>query len=100
MFINVHDIDKVVRTTSAFKILSDPTRFKILCLLCENHEGMCVYELAEAAEISHSAASHQLGKLELKGVVDSFREGQMVCYRMRDSLFTKNLIHVMKIFTR
>ena len=100
MYIDTADIHKIIQTTSAFKILSDPTRFRLLCLLYKSHDGMCVYELAEAAEISHSAASHQLSKLELKGVVESFREGQTICYKLRDSRFTKNLIHVMTIFTR
>ena len=99
MLINIQDIDKVTETTSTFKILSDPTRFRLLCLLHKSHDGMCVYELAEAACISHSAASHQLSKLELRGVVQSFREGQTVCYKLRSSCFTKNLIHVMKIFS-
>ena len=100
MYTDTEDIHKIVETTSAFKILSDPTRFRLLCLLHESHDGMCVYELAEAADISHSAASHQLSKLKLKKVLESFREGQTVCYKLRDSHFTRNLIHVMKIFAR
>lgn len=96
----MQDVDKIIKTTSAFKILSDPTRFKILCLLLKERDGMCVNEIADSVGISHSAASHQLSKLESKGVVTSFREGQMVCYEMKHNVFTKNLINVIDIFKR
>lgn len=100
MYIDVQDIEKVTHTTSAFRILSDPTRFRILCLLSQAEDGMCVYELADELSISHSAMSHQLSKLEMQGIVSAFREGQTVCYRLRDTTFTKNLIRVMKLFSR
>ena len=96
----MHDIDKVIRTTSAFKILSDPTRFKILCLLLKEKDGMCVNEIADSVCVSNSAASHQLSKLESKGVVLSFREGQTICYELKHNSFTKNLISVIGIFKR
>ena len=92
--------EQVIKTTTAFKILSDPTRFKMLCLLSESKEGLCVGELADAVGVSHSAASHQLTKLEARGVVTSFREGQEVCYELQNDSFTRNLIRVMKTFAR
>lgn len=94
----MNEIDYIVQTTSAFKILSDPTRFKIVCLLLKNAEGICVNEIADSVSISHSAVSHQLSKLEAKGVVTSFREGQTICYELKKNAFTKNLIHVIRIF--
>ena len=92
--------DNIVKTTTVFKLLSDPTRFKILCLLSRTKDGLCVNELADAVGISHSAASHQLSKLEARGIVASFREGQTVCYELQNNSFTQNLTRVMKVFIR
>lgn len=90
--------DNLIKTTTAFKILSDPTRFKMLCLLSKNKKGLCVGELADAVGISHSAASHQLSKLESRNIVISFREGQTICYELQKNSFTDNLLRVMKAF--
>lgn len=91
-------LEKVLETTSAFKILSDPTRFKIVCLLITHKDGMCVNELAEELDISQSAVSHQLAKLESRNVVCRFRHGQMVCYQLLSNSLTKNLRRVITIF--
>lgn len=88
----------VIKATTAFKILADPTRFKILCLLLKAKEGLCVYEVAEGMDISHSAASHQLTKLEARGIVKSYREGQTVCYEMCENTVTRNIQTLMKPF--
>ena len=90
--------DEIVKTTTAFKILSDPTRLKMLYLLVREKEGLCVGELARAVGVSPSAASHQLAKLEAHSVVVSFREGQEVCYELQRNEFTQNLLRVIKIF--
>lgn len=90
--------EKNVSAVTAFKLLSDPTRCKILYFLGKSADGMCVYELAEAVNISHSAASHQLSKLEARGVVQSFREGQKICYRVCNNRFTKKLFKALNIF--
>ena len=95
---NPNDLNYVLRTTAAFRLLSDPTRFRILCLLSKAKNGMCVYEIAEAVGISHSAASHQMSKLEARSVVKCYREGQSICYELQNSEFTKNLIRVMRSF--
>ncbi len=68
----------------ACKLLCDPTRFEILSILLPQTEGMCVYEIADAVDMSHSATSHQLAKLEAHEVVSSYASGQTVCYRFRE----------------
>ncbi len=93
-------INKIAQVSSACKLLSDPTRLKILCLLFENRMGLCVNEIAEHVGISHSAASHQLTKLEARNIVTSFREGQMICYAISDNNETRNLEKVISIFRR
>lgn len=91
-------LEQIVQISASFKLLSDPTRLNILCLLFDNPDGLCVYEIAESVHVSQSAASHQLAKLEARGVLASFREGQMVCYAIAKNELTKNLERVMKIF--
>ena len=91
-------LDQIMHTTSAFRLLSDPTRCKMILLLSKRQNGMCVYELADETNVSHSAASHQLARLEMKGIVTAYPEGKKVCYRLKDTPFTKNILHVMKIF--
>ena len=93
-------LSKIVQVSGAFKLLSDPTRLKILCLLFDNREGLCVNEIAEYVGISQSAASHQLSKLEARGVLSSFRDGQMICYAILENEDTKNLEKVVTIFRR
>jgi len=96
--ININNTEQITRSTSTFKILSDPTRFKILYLLADSENGLCVFELANELDISHSAVSHQLSKLEARDVVLCFRQGQNVCYEIKKSAFTSNLINAMKLF--
>ena len=91
-------MDKVFETVTAFKILSDPTRLRIVCMLRRVGEPKCVNEIAETVGISHSAASHQLAKLEMHEVVHSFRDGQTICYALRDNPETKKLLQVVDIY--
>ena len=88
----------ILKATSTFKLPSDPTRFKILYLLYKSEDGLCVHEIADAVPISHSAASHQLSRLEDRGIVNSFREGQSVCYRFKESTYNTEIITIMKRF--
>jgi len=85
-------------TASVFKILSDPTRCKILKLLVESRESMCVSEIAEAVGTTHSAASHQLNGLETRGVLVSFREGQTICYEIADTHIARNIVRILEVF--
>jgi len=94
----IKGLDKILQVSTAFKLLSDPTRLKILCLLFDNHEGLCVYEIAEYVGVSQSAASHQLAKLEAHGIVSSYRDGQMICYAIIDNSEAKNLEKMVKMF--
>ena len=91
-------MEKVSKATTTFKILSDPTRFKILLLLFESEGELCVTDIAEKVKISHSAASHQLSKLEAHSIVSSYRDGQTVCYEVTDNELVYNLRRVMQTF--
>ncbi len=85
------EINQIVMVTDIFKLLSDPTRVKILDALFRAKGGLCVYEIAEIIEMSQSATSHQLAKLEDKGLVLCFRHGQTMCYEMEKTETTKRI---------
>lgn len=79
-----------------FKVLSDPTRIRILALLA--HGELCVSCIAEALEMTHSAISHQLRLLRAANLVKFTKEGKEVIYSLDDehvlSLFDQALDHV------
>lgn len=79
-----------------FKVLSDPTRIRILSLLA--HEEMCVSCIANALNMTHSAISHQLRLLRATNLVKFTKEGKEVIYSLDDhhvlSLFDQALDHV------
>lgn len=61
-----------------FKVLSDPTRVKILYALIQKE--ICVCDLAAVLEITDSAVSHQLRLLRDKNLVKFRKEGKMAYY--------------------
>ena len=64
----------------AFRILGDWNRFRMMKTLLEVKE-LCVSDLANIIDLSMSATSQHLRILELSGLVESERMGQMMCYR-------------------
>lgn len=79
-----------------FKVLSDPTRIRILSLLARRE--MCVTDIAEALAMTHSAISHQLRLLRATNLVKFVKEGKEVIYSLDDQhvlgLFDQALDHV------
>jgi DNA-binding transcriptional ArsR family regulator len=65
-----------------FKVLSHPTRLRILRALSE--EELCVCELAELLDLSMSATSHQLRALRDRRLVDYRMDGRFAYYRLSD----------------
>lgn len=89
--------DKYVQPMSdIFKVLGDPTRIKILELL--SHEAMCVSNIAEMLDMTHSAISHQLRLLRHAQLVKFAKSGKEVIYSLDDehvlTLFAQALDHV------
>ena len=71
--------DKYVQPMAEiFKVLGDPTRIKILELL--SHEDMCVSNIAEMLDMTHSAISHQLRQLRHAQLVKFSKSGKEVIY--------------------
>lgn len=80
-----------------FKVLSDPTRIRILALLVHQDE-LCVTCIADGLNMTHSAISHQLKLLRDAGLVKFTKDGKEVFYSLDDShvltLFDQALDHV------
>lgn len=74
----------VAELSETFALLADPGRLRLLVSLLEGGE-LCVCDLAGAAGISESAASHALRLLRLHQVVKVRRAGRMMFYSLRDS---------------
>ena len=69
-----------------FKLLSDPTRMKlVLALSCGE---MCVCDLGAALGMTKSAISHQLKTMKQCSVVKSRREGKNFFYSLHDQHMT------------
>ncbi len=85
------------RLAETFKILSDPTRIKILTIL--SNDEMCVCDIAETLQMGQSAISHQLRLLRSARLVKFRREGKEAWYSLDDShvvsLLNQGLQHVL-----
>jgi DNA-binding transcriptional ArsR family regulator len=74
--------EQVVSLSETFKVLSDPTRLKIVIALAK--EELCVYDIAELLGVSESAVSHQLRLLKTLRLVKFRKSGKMVFYSLDD----------------
>jgi ArsR family transcriptional regulator, lead/cadmium/zinc/bismuth-responsive transcriptional repressor len=66
-----------------FALLADPGRLRLLMSLLEGGE-LCVCDLASAAGMGESAASHALRLLRAHRVVKVRRAGRMAFYSLTD----------------
>jgi len=71
--------DEVI-LTEVFKLLGDKSRYRIVKVLTEEGE-LCVSDLAAVLDASMSAVSQHLRVLEMSGLVEGERMGQMMCYK-------------------
>lgn len=70
--------EQVLRAAEAFRMLSDPTRIKVLWALLQGETSVAC--LAELAEVAPAVVSQHLAKLRLAGLVRGRREGTFVYY--------------------
>ena len=91
---------KTIETQSdIFKLISDPTRLKIINLLLIRNKELCVSDISGSIDSSHSATSHQLAKLERADLVECSRKGQMMCYKLTSNkkiLAIKKILQIIK----
>ena len=88
----------IIKSTNIFKLISDPTRFKIIKILLDTQKDVCVNEIAEMAGVSHSATSHQLAKLEAKNIVTCFRVGRTMCYKIKQNQLARDIKKAVRLF--
>lgn len=65
-----------------FKVFGDSTRIRILFVLFEAE--VCVYDLAEALNMTQSAISHQLKILKQSRLIKGRRDGKHIFYSLAD----------------
>jgi DNA-binding transcriptional ArsR family regulator len=86
---------QVGAAVTAFALLSDPTRVRMLWALRDAQ--LDVASLAAVAGCRPTVASQHLSKLRFAGLVEGRRDGQRVVYRLRGghvrSLLTEALFH-------
>ena len=66
-----------------FKTLSDPSRLQILMEL-QDHDEVCVGDLAGWTGASESSVSHALRLLRAYGIVEARRDGRWIFYSLVD----------------
>ena len=67
---------------SIFKVISEPSRMKIILALTEGE--LCVYHIVEAVGGTQSAVSHQLRILKDNRVIRARRDGKNIVYAIAD----------------
>ncbi len=74
--------EEIIKVADTYKVLSDPTRLKIvLALACSE---LCVCDLSVLVGISISGISHQLRLLRNNRIVKYRRDGKMAYYSLDD----------------
>lgn len=89
---------KLYKVSNLFKVISDPTRIKILYTL--NRGEFTVSEITEKLEMHQSAISHQLKVLRDADLVRARREKKYIYYRIADKhvydIFNQAIEHIME----
>lgn len=87
-----HELDEetLLSVSQIFKALADPTRIRLLNLICcEEHS---VNDIAETLGLNQSAVSHQLRLLKNLRIVKYRREGTTIYYSCDDE-HIQRLLH-------
>ncbi len=75
-------MEEIKQVSQLYKVLSDPTRLRILLLLKEDEHN--VTAISEQLGMEQSAVSHQLKLLRDSRVVKARREGKTIFYTLDD----------------
>lgn len=78
------------KISETLRVLSDPTRIKIISAI--SNQELCVCEIALAVNLSQSLVSHQLQALRLLGLVKLRKDGRNMHY----SLSNASLLRVLE----
>jgi DNA-binding transcriptional ArsR family regulator len=79
---------KLIKIAEIFQGLAFPVRLRILELL-EDGQAYAVYEILEKIEIEASLLSHHLTKMKNIGILESYRKGRNIYYKLAIPEITK-----------
>lgn len=74
-------------------MLADPTRLRLMWLLCERDRD--VTDLASAVSAARPAVSQHLAKLRLAGLVSTRRDGRRAVYRIQGGHVRRLLVEAL-----
>lgn len=87
--------DLIEFLSQIFKVMSDPTRIKIIYTLMKG--PLCVSDISTLLDMSQSSISHQLSLLKNQNLIKLKRDGRKAYYSLDDehvlSLFKDGLEH-------
>ena len=86
--------DTVLAVSNIFKVLSDPTRTKIVFALSQAE--LCVCDLAALVSLSDSAVSHQLRLLRSLKLVKFRKVGRLAYYSLDDDHTARLLLDALE----
>jgi DNA-binding transcriptional ArsR family regulator len=75
-------MNSIEKAAGMFKVLSDPTRLKIVKLLAESGGPLCVNAITHRLGVSQSAVSQHLRVLRQTGLATGDRYGSNVHYSL------------------
>ena len=84
---NMLDDDTIFRVSNLYKVFSDETRLKILNALLNTE--LCVCDISEILNMSHSSISHQLKTLRDMKLVKTKKIGKSVYFSLIDNHIEK-----------
>jgi len=79
---------KLVKISEIFQGLAYPIRLQILELL-EDGKDYPVNEILEVVQVEASLLSHHLSKMKRIGIIESYRDGRYIYYRLAIKEITK-----------
>ncbi len=91
------EIDELL-AVALFRALSDPTRNKLLACLAKCGRACSVSELAECCHVDFSVVSRHLSILATANIVESYKEGRTVFYKVRYEAVTTVLKNLAQAF--
>jgi ArsR family transcriptional regulator len=82
-----------------FQALSDPTRLRILRLMRQANEELCLSDLAEALDEPEYKLSRHIKILKSHGLLTSVREGKWIYHSLvQDQLFLRTILKALAEF--
>jgi ArsR family transcriptional regulator, arsenate/arsenite/antimonite-responsive transcriptional repressor len=74
--------DEADATAALFKVLGDPARVKIVNLLAQTDDAVCVCEFIPVLGLTQATVSHHLKKLTEAGLLERERRGKWAYFSL------------------